>query len=180
MSPNPAAFKSLRTLAVDSFINIVGQNWPRNARLCTPLRHTVTQRGLPPRWPQLSHIAWFSEKSYIYLTIKRRFPATRVNLGANFRGENWRVAVGLLLHWCRVLFEDDPKGVNGDVSQVGAVLGKPMLEFTQGFLLVHLCFWVARLLCRDRTGSFADVSVCGTSPHASRRPCSPRDPRSFR
>ena len=47
-----------------------------NARLRTPLRHTVIQRGLPPRWPQLSHIAWFSEKSCIYLTIKRRFPAT--------------------------------------------------------------------------------------------------------
>ena len=45
-----------------------------------------------------------------------------VNLGANFRGENLRVALGLLLHGCRVLFEDDPKGVNGDVSQVGAVL----------------------------------------------------------
>ena len=45
-----------------------------------------------------------------------------VNLGANYRGESWRVAVGLLLHGRRVLFEDDPKGVNGDVSQVGAVL----------------------------------------------------------
>ena len=56
-----------------------------------------------------------------------------VNLGANLRGENWRVVVGLLLHWCRVLFKDDSKGVNGDVSQVGAVPGKPMpmLKFAQ-------------------------------------------------
>ena len=28
------------------------------------------------RWPQLSQIAWFSEKSYSYHTIKRRLPAT--------------------------------------------------------------------------------------------------------
>ena len=40
----------------------------------------------------------------------------------NFCGENWRVAVGLMLHGCRVLFEDDPKGVNDDVSQIGAVV----------------------------------------------------------
>ena len=61
---------------MDSFIDIVGHNWPRNAGLRTPLQPTVVQRGLPPRWPQLSQIAWFSEKSYIYQTIKMRFPAT--------------------------------------------------------------------------------------------------------
>ena len=30
------------------------------------------------------------------------------------------------------LLENDPERVNGDVSQVGAVLSKPMLEFAQG------------------------------------------------
>ena len=49
-------------------------------------------------------------------------PASKklVNLGANFRGEDWRVALGFLLHGRRVLFEDE--GVNDGVSLVGAVL----------------------------------------------------------
>ena len=51
---------------MDSFIDLVGQNWPRNAGPRTPLHQTVIQRGLPPRWPQLSQIAWFSEKNYIF------------------------------------------------------------------------------------------------------------------
>ena len=72
----PPYFFERPTLAVDTFIDIVGQNWPRNAGLCTPLQQTVIQRGPPPRWPQLSKIAWFSEKSYTYHLIKRRFPAT--------------------------------------------------------------------------------------------------------
>ena len=46
-----------------------------------------------------------------------------VNFGAR---ESWRVAVWLLLYGSRVLFENDPEGVNGDLSQVDAVLGKPM------------------------------------------------------
>ena len=40
---------------------------------------------------------------------------------------------------------------------------------------MHLCFGVARLLGRDRTGS-----IYATCLHVSERPCSPRDPRSFR
>ena len=56
-----------------------------------------------------------------------------VILGANFRGENCASAVGLLLLRRRVLsLCDDSKVVNGDVSQVGAVLSRPMLEFAQG------------------------------------------------
>ena len=31
-----------------------------------------------------------------------------------------------MLYGSRVLFENDPEGVNGDLSQVGAVLGEPM------------------------------------------------------
>ena len=73
-------FKNCRTLTMDSFIDIVGHNWPRNAGLRSPLQHTVTQRGLPPRWPQLSQVEWFSEKNYIYHAIKRRFPATLYRL----------------------------------------------------------------------------------------------------
>ena len=67
----PPHFFDRPTLAVDSFIGIVGQNWPRNAGLRTPLQKTVIQRGLPPRWPQLSQIAWFSEKSYIYTVFRQ-------------------------------------------------------------------------------------------------------------
>ena len=45
------------------------------------------------------------------------------NFGANLRGKNWRVAVvWFLLHGSRVLFDNDPEGVDGDLSQVGAVL----------------------------------------------------------
>ena len=38
-----------------------------------------------------------------------------------------------MLYGSRVLFENDPEGVNGDMSQVGAVLQKPMpmLKFAQ-------------------------------------------------
>ena len=86
------------------------------------------------------------------------------------------MAVGLLFHGRRVLFEDDLKGVSGDVSQVGAVLQKTDARIRTGCRLVHLCLGVARLLCRDRTGSFADVPVYATCPHASQQPCSPRDP----
>ena len=53
------------TLALDSFIDIVGQNWPRNAELCTPLQQTVIQRGPPPRWPQVSEIAIQRKKLHI-------------------------------------------------------------------------------------------------------------------
>ena len=67
-------------LLQDSFIDIVRQNWPRNAGLCTPLQQTVIQRDPPLWWPQLSHIAWFSEKSYTYHLIKRPFPATLLDL----------------------------------------------------------------------------------------------------
>ena len=45
------------------------------------------------------------------------------NFCANLRGKTWRVAVvWFLLHGSRVLFENDPEGVDGDLSQVGAVL----------------------------------------------------------
>ena len=76
----PSHFFKRPTLAVDSFIDIVRQNWPRNAGLCTPLQETVKQRGPPLWWPQLSHIAWFSEKIYTYHLIKRPFPATLLDL----------------------------------------------------------------------------------------------------
>ena len=46
-------------------------------RLCTLLQHTVIQGGLPPRWPQLSQIAWVGEKHHHFFNArKRRFPAT--------------------------------------------------------------------------------------------------------
>ena len=57
-------------MAVDSFIDIVGQNWPINTKLRTPLQRTVIQRGICPRCPQLSQIAWESEKSQIFIRDK--------------------------------------------------------------------------------------------------------------
>ena len=57
----PPHFKNCRTLAVDTFIDIVGQNWFGIARLGTPLQQTVVQRGPLPRWPQLSRVAWARE-----------------------------------------------------------------------------------------------------------------------
>ena len=75
----PPHFFDRRILTVDTFIDIVGQNWSGNTKLCTPLQDTVIQGSLPPRWPQLSQIAWFSGKSYVYKLIKRRFPATLTN-----------------------------------------------------------------------------------------------------
>ena len=62
----PPHFSICPTLAVDSFIDIVGQNWPRNAGLPTPLQLTVIQPSLPPRWPQQSQIAWLNRKSFVY------------------------------------------------------------------------------------------------------------------
>ena len=56
----PPHFSDRRTLAVDTFIDIVGHNWSGNTRLCTPLQQ----------------ILWFSEKSYISHMIQRRCPAT--------------------------------------------------------------------------------------------------------
>ena len=45
------------------------------------------------------------------------------NFCANLRGKTWRVAVvWFLLHGSCVLFENDPEGVDCDLSQVGAVL----------------------------------------------------------
>ena len=41
----PSHFFERPTLAVDTFIDIVGQNWPRNAKLCTPLQQTVNTAG---------------------------------------------------------------------------------------------------------------------------------------
>ena len=58
----PPHFIDRPTLAVDGFIDIVGHNWPETPKLRTPLRKTVVQRGLPPRWPQLSQVAWAGEK----------------------------------------------------------------------------------------------------------------------
>ena len=69
----PPHFSERRTLAVDTFIGIVGQNWSENIRLCTPLQHTVTQGGLPPTWLQLSKIAWVSEKHYTFPPEKEAF-----------------------------------------------------------------------------------------------------------
>ena len=60
----PSHFTERPTLAVDNFIDIVGQNWPRNARLRTPLQRAVKQRGPLPRWPQLSQIAWTGGKHH--------------------------------------------------------------------------------------------------------------------
>ena len=72
----PPHFSERPTLAVDTFIDIVGQNWPGIAELRTPLQQTVIERGLSPRWPQLSQIARFSEKSYIFHMMKRCCSAT--------------------------------------------------------------------------------------------------------
>ena len=45
----PPHFFDRRTLTVDTFIDIVGQNWSGNIRLCTSLQHTVIQGSLPSR-----------------------------------------------------------------------------------------------------------------------------------
>ena len=79
VSPNPAAFKKNRTLAVDTFIDIVGQNWFGIARLGTPLQQTAVQRGPLPRWPQLSRVAWARENVSVFEVINRRCPATLFN-----------------------------------------------------------------------------------------------------
>ena len=72
----PPHFYTRRTLAVDSFIDTVGQNWSRSARLRTLLQRTVIQRVLRPRWPQLSQIAWDSE-------IGQRFPRDKEVFSGN-------------------------------------------------------------------------------------------------
>ena len=51
----PTHFSDRRILAVDTFIDIVGQNWSGNTRSCTPLQHTVIRAYLRgghsyPRW----------------------------------------------------------------------------------------------------------------------------------
>ena len=70
-------FQNCRTLAVDTFIDIVGQIWSGIARLCTPLQRTVVQRAPLPRWPQLSRVAaWARENVIVFQVIKRRCPAT--------------------------------------------------------------------------------------------------------
>ena len=69
----PPHFSERRTLAVDIFIDFVGQNWSENIRLFTPLQHTVIQGGLPPTWLQLSQIAWVSEKYFIFPREKEAF-----------------------------------------------------------------------------------------------------------
>ena len=70
----PPHFSDRCFLALDTFIDIEGQNWAGNTRLCTPLQRTMIQGGLPPSWPQLSKIAWVSEKHNIFLREKQAFP----------------------------------------------------------------------------------------------------------
>ena len=43
----PPKYSDRRTLAVDTFIDIVGQNWSGYTKLCTPLQHTVSYTGEP-------------------------------------------------------------------------------------------------------------------------------------
>ena len=76
----PPHFSDRHILAVDTFIDIKGQNWFGNTRLCTHLQHKVIQGGLPPRWPQLSQKAWGSEKHNLFHVRKMRFPATLLHL----------------------------------------------------------------------------------------------------
>ena len=79
----PPHFKNCRTLAVDTFIDIVGQNWFGIARLGTPLQQTAVQRGPLPRWPQLSRVAWVHENVSVFQVIKRRCTATLVSVQYN-------------------------------------------------------------------------------------------------
>ena len=72
----PPHFKNSGTLAVDTFIDIVGQNWFGIARLGTPLQQTAVQRGPLLRWPQLSRVAWARENVSVFQVINRRCPAT--------------------------------------------------------------------------------------------------------
>ena len=61
---------------MDTFIDIVGQNWFGIARLGTPLQQTAVQRGPLLRWPQLSRLAWARENVSVFQVINRRCPAT--------------------------------------------------------------------------------------------------------
>ena len=74
----PPHFFDRRTSALDSFIDIVGQNWPRIARFRTPLQRTVVQRAPLPMWPQLSRVAWAKKNVIVFQVIKRRCPASLV------------------------------------------------------------------------------------------------------
>ena len=62
----PPHFKNRGTLAVDTFIDIVGQKWFGIARLGTPLQQTAVQRGPLLRWPQLSRVAWARENVSVF------------------------------------------------------------------------------------------------------------------
>ena len=85
----PPHFKNPGTLAVDTFIDNVGQNWFGIARLGTPLQQTAVQRGPLPRWPQLSRVAWARENVSVFQVINRRCPATLyiVNIPLSPRGK---------------------------------------------------------------------------------------------
>ena len=72
----PPDFQNRRTLAVDTFIDIMGQNWFGIARLGTPLQQIAVQRGPLPRWPQPSRVAWARENVSVFQVITRRCPAT--------------------------------------------------------------------------------------------------------
>ena len=72
----PPHFKNCRTLAVETLIDIVGQNWFGIARPGTPLQQTVVQRGPFPRWPQLSRVAWARENVSVFPS--HRSPLQRV------------------------------------------------------------------------------------------------------
>ena len=61
---------------MNTFIDIMGQNWVGIARLGTPLQQTAVQRGPLPRWPDLSRVAWARENVTVFQVIKRRCPAT--------------------------------------------------------------------------------------------------------
>ena len=51
-----------------------------DARLRIPLQRTVIQRGIPPRWSQLSQIAWESEISQILIRDKEALSGKTVEL----------------------------------------------------------------------------------------------------
>ena len=55
-------------------MDIAGQIWPGNTRLCTLLKQTVIRRSLPPSWPKLSQIAWVTVNVSVFLFEEEAFP----------------------------------------------------------------------------------------------------------
>ena len=72
---------------MDTFTDIVGQNWFGIARFGTPLQQTAVQRGPLPRWPQLSRVAWARENVSVFRVMKRRCPAKLLSRKTTFACE---------------------------------------------------------------------------------------------